>query len=239
MGQMAGISGKTYERAVAIADHAPKPVADAARRKELSIDAAYSVTKMTPKEQQEIAERIERGETPKDVVKEVRNRPHVAFNSGFSEWYTPANYIDAARAVMGSIDLDPASSDVANEVVQAVTYYTAATNGLDKPWSGNVWLNPPYASEAIELFVDKLISELENIQNAIVLVNNATDTVWFQKLTERVSAVCFPRGRVKFYAPDGRIAAPLQGQAVLYFGERVDEFFQAFGQMGWCALPHV
>lgn len=142
-----------------------------------------------------------------DMIHEQKT-PHVAFNSGNNEWYTPADYIEAARDVMGGIDLDPASSDIANEVVKANMYFTAETNGLDKPWHGNVWMNPPYASDLIGLFVDKLVFELPNIKQAIVLVNNATETEWFGKLIAKASAVCFPRSRVKFYMPDGKTGAP-------------------------------
>lgn len=237
LGAMAGVSGKTYEHAVTVLETAPAPIIEATRQEALSINAAYQVTKMEPEQQEEIAQRIEQGETPKEVVFEVRNRPHVANNSGNNEWYTPADYIEAAREVMGSIDIDPASNDIAQETVKAAVYYTAETNGLDKEWRGNVWMNPPYASDLIGKFIDKLVGELPNIEQAIVLVNNATETEWFGKLISLASAVCFPRSRVKFYMPDGKTGAPLQGQAVIYFGEHKERFAEVFSGKGWCAIP--
>lgn len=237
LGAMAGVSGKTYEHAIAVLETAPEPVIEATRQSDLSINAAYHVTRMEPEQQEEIALRIEQGETPKEVVSEVRNRPHVANNSGNNEWYTPADYIEAAREVMESIDLDPASNDIAQKTVKAAVYYTAETNGLDKEWHGNVWMNPPYASDLIGKFIDKLIAELPNIEQAIVLVNNATETEWFGKLISHASAVCFPRSRVKFYMPDGKTGAPLQGQAVIYFGENKERFAEVFSGKGWCAIP--
>lgn len=237
LGAMAGVSGKTYEHAVTVLETAPAPIVEAAMQDALSIHAAYQVTKMEPEQQEEIAQRIEQGEAPKEVVSEVRNRPHVANNSGNNEWYTPADYIEAAREVMGSIDIDPASNDIAQETVKAAVYYTAETNGLDKEWRGNVWMNPPYASDLIGKFIDKLVGELPNIEQAIVLVNNATETEWFGKLISRANAVCFPRSRVKFYMPDGKTGAPLQGQAVIYFGAHKERFAEVFSGKGWCAIP--
>lgn len=164
-----------------------------------------------------------------------QHKPHVSYNSGNNEWYTPADIIEAARKTMGGIDLDPATSEVAQDVVKATTYYTAETNGLDKPWSGRVWMNPPYASELIGQFVDKLIAELPNIEQAIVLVNNATETEWFNKLVDKATMVCFPKSRIKFYMPDGKTGTPLQGQAILYFGDNASAFSNEFRNKGWLA----
>lgn len=236
LGKMAGVSGKTYEHAVTVMEEAPAPIVEATRRNDISINAAYQVTKMEPEQQEEISERIKNGETPKAVISDVQKRPHVAFNSGNNEWYTPIEYIEAARKAMGSIDIDPASSEIANKVVKAEMFYTAETNGLDKKWVGNIWMNPPYSSDLIGKFIDKLVEEKENYNQAIVLVNNATETEWFNKITSIASAVCFPKSRVRFYMPDGKTGAPLQGQAILYIGNNTKSFMDAFAGFGWRAM---
>lgn len=177
---------------------------------------------------------------PEAIIEEARNRPHVANNSGENEWYTPSEYIEAARAAMGSIDLDPATCETANQVVQAPTFYTAEINGLDQDWGGNVWMNPPYAQPLIAQFADKVASEYEagNIEQAIVLVNNATETGWFHRMAQVSCAVCFPKGRVKFWHPD-RIATPLQGQAIIYFGRNEEAFIHHFSQFGICYAKSI
>ena len=196
LGKAAGVARKTYEHGVTVLKTAPQPVIEAAKKDEISINAAFEITKMPFAAQREIADRIEQGEKPKDVIAKVKSKPHVAFNSGNNEWYTPKEIIEAARKAMGSIDIDPASSDVANEVVKAAEYYTAETDGLDKPLHGNVWMNPPYASDLIGKFIQKIVSERNSYKQAIVLVNNATETEWFNSLISVASAVCFPRSRV-------------------------------------------
>ena len=231
----AGVSHDTIAKVEKIEEAAPAPVVQASRKGDISVNAAYQVTKMMQEEQEEIASRIQSGENAKSVVLEVQKRPHVANNSGNNEWYTPSEYIEAARKAMGSIDTDPASNDIANKVVKAEKYYTIETDGLAHDWHGNVWMNPPYSSDLITKFIEKLKEQRGNYEQAIILVNNATETQWFYEIVKIASAVCFPKSRVKFYMPDGKTGAPLQGQAVLYVGNNTEKFISAFGGIGWTA----
>jgi ParB family chromosome partitioning protein len=201
------------------------------REIEISKKETEQIAKLEPEKQKEIIEKAIEKNIP---IREINiNNPHVSNNSGNNEWYTPAEIIESARVVLGNIDLDPASCEIANKVVKADKIFTIDDNGLEQEWYGNVWLNPPYASELIGLFCDKLVES--NLNQAIVLVNNATETQWFSTLINKASAVIFPKGRVKFYMPDGKTGAPLQGQAIIYIGSNPEEFLQEFKKFGWGA----
>jgi hypothetical protein len=172
------------------------------------------------------------------MSKDHKPSVHVSHNSGENEWYTPPNLIESARRVMGKIDLDPASSEVANRTVRATRFFSKDDDGTIRPWSGSVWMNPPYAQPLIARFSEKLVAELdaESITQAIVLVNNATETGWFQLMHQRATAVCFHKARIKFLDPEGRPGAPLQGQAFLYFWPNVQAFLDEFARHGECVV---
>ncbi len=176
-------------------------------------------------------------------------------------WYTPQVYIDAAREVMGDIDLDPASDDRVQKRIKAGAYHTVHTNGLDKSWHGRVWLNSPYGSR-LGLFATKAVFEYDqgNVTELIFLTHTEkTHEHWFQELGHYSSAVCFHRTPIEwegdhtgvFNVIDGKkldkpreahckdvgvdldVAYTLHGSIFFYFGNNPDKFKQVFSRFGW------
>jgi hypothetical protein len=153
--------------------------------------------------------------------------------TGDQENYTPAIYIEAARSVMGSIDCDPASNELAQETVKAKVYFTSETDGLKQDWHGNIFLNPPYSHPEVARFIDKLLTELaRNSSQAILLTNNNTDTAFFHKAVSKAAAVCFTKGRINFYKATGERTQPTNGQVFYYFGDKPDKFHEYFSTFG-------
>jgi hypothetical protein len=135
-----------------------------------------------------------------EVYQQVRpdKAVHVSQNTGQPEWYTPAAYVEAARRVLGDIDLDPASSPAAQRTVRATRYFTVKDDGLAQDWQGRVFLNPPYNAGLVDQFVTKLCDHhaAGDVPAAVLLVNNATETEWFQRAAAAAAALCFPDGQM-------------------------------------------
>jgi phage N-6-adenine-methyltransferase len=179
-------------------------------------------------------------------IRQSRMTTRIKALTGEIEWYTPRQYLDAAVEVMGAIELDPASSEAAQEHVRAESYYTLADDGLAQRWMGRVFLNPPYAMPTIKQFVGKLVESYEagDVSEAILLTNSAADTSWFHEALAVMSLLCHTRGRISFLqARDGELlekCAPTHGQSFFYFGTaHIDAFREVFGQFGFIlSSPH-
>jgi len=159
------------------------------------------------------------------------------------EYYTPPEFIQAARSVMGDIDLDPASCKEAQQNVMAGTFFTKDDDGLEQPWHGRVWLNPPYSKDGgrsnQETWSTHLVEQFRsgNVTEAVLLVKAALGYKWFENLWYEWP-VCFVRTRLSFIREDGDSdGQSKQGTAMLYFGEHVGTFIEVFREFGRVILP--
>lgn len=180
-----------------------------------------------------IAALIKRAETRGIVVRNVLGDPDSSV-----EYYTPPLYIDMVRQVLGTIDLDPASNKVAQSWIQATSYYTKENDGLTQPWSGNLYINPPYGSPEVRLmaqqFFEKAIAEYqaENITSAILLLNR-TEAGWYKDLQRQLSAICEVVKRINFIDQDGiPQSSPRYYSDFLYLGKDPDKFKEVFNSIG-------
>ena len=171
------------------------------------------------------------------------------------EWYTPSPFVEAARAVMGGIDLDPASHEEANRTVKATRFLTAEDDGLAQPWKGRVFLNPP--GGLVGEFWLKLLREYA------VAVHPVAEAIWIGYSLEQLQTLqcvgaiatpldfpmCVTKKRIAFVENEAKRAArmaklvaagkkpnakssPSHSNYITYLGPHVDRFREVFSQFG-------
>jgi hypothetical protein len=174
------------------------------------------------------------------LIASDRRASHALINqSGGNEWHTPLEYIEAAREVMGAIDLDPASNPEANKRVKAARIFTIADDGLSQPWPGRVFLNPPYGWEEGEgsnqaRWSARLIEQYRAgiTEQAICLVNAVPGEKWFQRLWD--FRLCFTDHRIRFEAAGEARHQPTHSSCFVYLGPneaRFEDVFERFGRV--------
>lgn len=161
----------------------------------------------------------------------------ILHRSESNEWYTPKQYVDGVRQVLGEIDFDPASSEIANQTVMARQIFTLKEDGLMQKWHGRVFLSPPYGFRGNEsnqkLWSKKLIEEWSRgkVSEAILLANAMTASKWFQPLWDYT--LCFTNHQIRFYRPDGSIGnQPTHASVFVYLGQNRERFTDVFSLFG-------
>ena len=162
-----------------------------------------------------------------------------AFSTGEQEWYTPPWVYERARHIMGSIDLDPASSKEAQNMGnKAKRYFTKEDSALKKEWGicGNVFINPPHTldngkSGAIA-FLKKLMSS--HYRQAILVLLEDSGTSYGPLLWPICSAVFIPKGKLHFIFEGEEEVGKSTTWSTLVFGIGVDtlKFWLAFKDFG-------
>ena len=100
---------------------------------------------------------------------------------------TPPLVLDGLRLTLGNIDLDPCSSEAAQEQIAAREWYSAAQDGLSLPWHGTVHVFPP--TERIDEFAEKLVTELDSgrVRRAALLGPADLRSDWAVHLLEQAA----------------------------------------------------
>ena len=124
------------------------------------------------------------------------------------ERYTPA-FI--GLGLNAHFDLDPCAPDCVYPMTPFVgrTYsLQRGENGLELPWHGLVWVNPPWTRGE----KTKWIAKLHAHGSGIALVRGNTDGAFLHDYPP--DALFLIRGRVKYVLPDGESERPRKGGAV-------------------------
>ncbi|MEI7538523.1 MAG: DNA N-6-adenine-methyltransferase [Comamonadaceae bacterium] len=216
---------ETWDRANEIADDEGNPrtarhvaQAVAERRAPEPVDDEP----LTPYEQQ-IADDVQRSQ-----------QRSILTSQESAEWYTPAWAVGLARRALGGIDLDPASSPIANQIVGASRIFTPDDDGLSQPWSAaTVFVNPPYNGDS-GAWCQKALTEYRagRAGAVVLLVFAKLGYQWFEDLFDACT-VCFVRKRISFRRPDGSVEGEAKhGSAFIYLGPNAGAFRAAFAEYG-------
>ena len=92
-------------------------------------------------------------------------------------------------------------------------------DGLDIPWSGNVFVNPPYSQ--VKKWLRKARVELDSGRAKVIvfLVFANTDTAWFHDYVLGKAEIRFLRGRLKFTGKKTVGHAAMRPSIVVVFRE--------------------
>jgi phage N-6-adenine-methyltransferase len=142
---------------------------------------------------------------------------------------TKPEFIATLEERFGKFTLDVAA---APHNAKAPTYYTRADDGLEEPWNGRVWCNPPYSD--CGAWVRKAWGEWARLGGpssiVMLLPANRVEQGWWQDHVEPCRdkpgsplRVEFLRGRMRFDHPPGWVKPekgdrPPFGLALLIWG---------------------
>lgn len=168
-------------------------------------------------------------------------------DSGKVEYYTPSNIIEAAREVLGAIDLDPFSSLAANATVKAYAYRTriSGERTFTDPWTvdgkrASVWMNHPFSRAMNARCIRKLIDEYEkhNVRAACCITFASTSEAWFRPLLDYPQCFLFPRTNY-LDAQGNKVRGVTKGSVVTYLGPDTARFARVFSALGTVKVPYL
>jgi len=141
------------------------------------------------------------------------SRHDVHFSSQNDDWETPADFFAELDAIF-HFDLDACATP---HNAKCPRFFTKEEDALKQPWSGTVWMNPPYGRE-IAAFMRKAYEESVRGATVVCLVPSRTDTEWWHTYA-KFGKVIHLRGRLKFGG--AKSCAPFPSAIVIFLGGRL------------------
>lgn len=160
-------------------------------------------------------------------------------NDGESDrYFTLEKFVEASRRALGHIDLDPATCDEAQRIVQADTAYSwddREEDGTELPWKGRVFLNPPFSEGAAFGKLLKDFYESGDVTAAVMVAHpRSAGNAWFRWFDQ------WPWIKAKrpvFYRPGGRREDPFGWTIFVGVGIPAEQLAQAFDGLGQIQMP--
>lgn len=153
--------------------------------------------------------------------------------ASFQDYFTPPEIVQAAREAMGDIDLDAAGHPAANRVHRIPDFFHVNRSAFEHDWYGRVWLNPPYGNNGPWFDVIIRYLDIGTVTQLCML-----SPVWVfnteiaRPFMERTSAMVLLSPTPKFWGNSEGRTGTNNPHAIVYVGDRVDEFHRAFAEYG-------
>ena len=167
---------------------------------------------------------------------------NIQHSSASNLWYTPPHIIQMVRMVLGDIELDPASDEVANEIVQANNIFTEEDDGLLQDWDteGSIFLNAPGGrlgnkSLSIEFWKKLMVSEFSHAIYMGFSVEHLATSQHKGCKSMLEFPFCIPAKRIRFVSPLGNKSAPSHSNVIVYVPGAIDatrKFKEVFTGLG-------
>ena len=154
------------------------------------------------------------------------------------ERYTPEWILALATSVMGAIDLDPCADPLKR--VPAAKHYTKTDEGLDRSWSGRIFLNPPFSKVPIWIKTLSLFIASGSVTEAIVLLPITSIVNKSSRLLMRQQAEAFAllERNIQFLDETYTEMPPntFIPSVLIYVGSNYFRFAKAIGKTGVLCL---
>jgi hypothetical protein len=112
--------------------------------------------------------------------------------------YTPRWVFEALEL---EFSIDVASPPQPIDYIPANTYYTIADDGLEQPWHGQIWMNPPFSNATP--WVNKFVKHA----NGVCLLPMAK-SAWFHTIWETADAIACPHRQQQKFTNNKSISYP-------------------------------